>query len=67
MEPVTMTVAATTAVKLISAGFCLGIGFWASKKLTNVIDEKLLMYDKRKLKQLEREMELNNELEASAA
>jgi len=38
--------------KLVAAGFCLGLGFWASRKLTNIIDEKLLLYDKRKLIEL---------------
>ena len=47
---------ALVAGKLITAGFCLGIGFWASKKLTNLVDEKLFIYDKRKIKQLETEM-----------
>lgn len=50
---------AVTTLKLISAGFCLGIGFWASKKLTNLVDEKLLIYDKRKIKQLEQEMNIS--------
>lgn len=58
MEVVAVTV--YTAGKLIAAGACLGIGFWASKKLTNLVDEKLLIYDKRKLKQLEAEMGLND-------
>lgn len=54
-----METVALTTVKLISAGFCLGIGFWASKKLTNLVDEKLLIYDERKLKQLAKEMDLS--------
>lgn len=46
------------AVKLISMGFCLGIGFWASKKLTNVVDEKLALYDQRNIERLAKEMNL---------
>lgn len=52
---ITTTIAAG---KLIAYGTCLGIGFWVSKKLTNKVDEVLLKYDKRKLKQLEEEMNL---------
>jgi len=52
--------AALTTAKLVTAGFCLGLGFWASKKLTNLVDEKLLIYDKRKIKQLEEEMGLSH-------
>lgn len=46
-------------ITLMTSGACLGIGFWMSKKITNVMDEYLLMYDKRKLEQLSKEMNLN--------
>ena len=48
--------AALTTAKLVAAGFCLGLGFWASKKLTNIVDEKLKLYDGRYIRQLEQEM-----------
>lgn len=34
-----------TGLKLIAGGACLGVGFWASKKITNKVDEYLLLYD----------------------
>lgn len=40
------------AGKLIGAGACLGIGFWMSKKLTNVADEYLAYYDERRIARL---------------
>lgn len=46
--------------KLVIGGFCLGIGFWGSKKLTNLIDQKLLEYDNRRLKKLSEEMNLDH-------
>jgi hypothetical protein len=42
------TIAAVTTLKglsLISAGICLGIGFWGSKKLTNYLDMRLALRD----------------------
>ena len=48
------------AGKLLFSGIFLGIGFWASKKLTNLVDEKLILYDSRKLQQLAKEMGLDN-------
>jgi hypothetical protein len=56
-----VAVVTIAAVQLVSAGFCLGTGFWLSKKFTGVIDEKLLMYDERKLQQLKQEMELTHD------
>ena len=50
---------AITTGKMIFSGACLGVGFWMSKKITNVMDEYLFMYDKRKLEQLSKEMNLN--------
>ena len=38
MEPGSATV---VALKLIGMGFCLGIGFYMSKKLTNKVDQFL--------------------------
>jgi len=43
MEPTSLTI---TAGKLIFTGFCLAIGFWAGKKLTNRIDEFLYIHSK---------------------
>jgi hypothetical protein len=43
------TTAGTIAVKvggLVVTGFCLAIGFWAGKKLTNKIDEFLYTHSK---------------------
>ena len=48
----TATLLSVSAGKLVFAGMCLGIGFWASKKLTNLADEYLLKLDKRKLEKL---------------
>jgi hypothetical protein len=48
------------ATKLISMGFCLGIGFWASKKVTNQIDEWLCLYDKAYCRGLADEMDIRN-------
>lgn len=44
--------ALATAGKLVGAGVCLGIGFWASKKLTNIADEYLAYYDEKKIAKL---------------
>ena len=52
-------VGAKTGAALVAAGCCLGVGFWLSKKITNKIDEKLCLYDKRALARLEREMDLD--------
>jgi len=41
--------------KLVAFGFCLGIGFWASKKLTNVADEYLILWSKRRMEKLTKE------------
>jgi len=38
MEPVSLTAAAG---KLIFIGFCLSVGFWTGKKITNKIDHFL--------------------------
>lgn len=54
----TIAVAGATAVKLVMVDTCLGLGFWASKKLTNKLDEVLLKYDSREIKRLEQEMNL---------
>jgi len=45
-----------TAVKLVSYGFFIGLGFYLSKKLTNIVDEKLLYYDQAKLKKIAEEL-----------
>lgn len=47
-----ITALGISALQLTGAGFCMGIGFWLSKKLTNKMDEKFLLYDKRALKEL---------------
>lgn len=48
----TATILAIKGLGLVAGGFCLGLGFWASKQLTNKLDERLLIYDKRKLLEL---------------
>lgn len=56
----TTAVVGVTATKLVSYGVCLCIGFWIGKKITNKIDEKLLMYDRKTLQKLEQEMNLEH-------
>lgn len=55
-----VTTIGLTTVKMVAAGFFLGLGFWASRKLTNLVDEKLFIYDKRKVNQLSEEMGLKH-------
>ena len=40
----------------MSYGFFIGLGFYLSKKLTNIVDEKLLYYDQAKLKKIAEEL-----------
>lgn len=53
-----LSVTALTTAKLVGTGFCFGIGFWAAKKLTNVLDEKLALYDHKEIERLAKEMNL---------
>lgn len=55
-----MTALLSAGGKLIFAGFSLGIGFWMSKKLTNIIDEKLSLYDNSLITRLGKQMDLSN-------
>lgn len=41
-----------TFLQLLMAGFTLGIGFWASRKLTGFIDELLFTMDRKQLTEL---------------
>ena len=41
----TITAGAVTVGGLFVTGFVLGLGFWASKKLTNVVDRRLVERD----------------------
>ena len=43
MEPTSVTV---LAGKIIFTGFCLAVGFWAGKKVTNRIDEFIFCHSK---------------------
>jgi hypothetical protein len=52
----TPTIVAVTAAKLISFGFCLSIGFWAGRKLTNLADEYLLKWDEYRMNKLAEEV-----------
>lgn len=52
--------AALATGKLVVYGFFIGVGFWASRKFTNLVDEKLILYDNRKLRQLAKEMQLDS-------
>lgn len=40
------------SAKLVLTGFCIGIGFWASRKLTGKIDTLLVLRDKEYLNAL---------------
>ena len=48
----TVTTAVVGATKLITFGLFLGIGFWASKKITNKLDDYFLLFDKKKLEKI---------------
>ena len=57
----TAAIVSISVMKLVTYGFCLGIGFWASKRLTNVADEYLLLWSERRKHKIENEIghELN--------
>ena len=48
----TLAVGTITAGKIITYGCLLGVGFWASKKITGLIDEQLLLHDRKFLQSL---------------
>lgn len=49
----------TAAFLLLAYGFILGLGFWASKKVSNKLDEWLLFFNKdyRKYYRLQQQKE----------
>ena len=53
----TAVVITVTVAKLTVYGFCLGIGFWGAKKLTNLADEYLILWSESKQNQIAREIE----------
>ena len=48
----TAAITGITVLQLIGYGLCLGIGFWASRHLTNVADEYLLKWNKKRMEEL---------------
>ena len=52
----TKTAVVLTAGKLVSLGYFLGIGFWASKKLTTTVDEYLLRWDEERMNKIAQEV-----------
>lgn len=58
-----MTLAVSVLIgagQMMAGGFFLGIGYWSAGLITKRIDEKLFLYDKRQIKKLEKEMDLQS-------
>jgi len=63
----TIAVGAATTGKLIAYGVCLGIGFWMARKLTNVADEYLMLWNESKMNKFAQEVEVELGVSAAAA